>query len=178
MSLAAAAGGGAQFVAPDGHTFMVYPFTARILATIDEEALRCYKRERMRTLRENRDLYGATPEEQDAALRKEAERLADVMVEDLPYKSVPWPEVVEVDDGAGGKKTERRVGSRRVSFVSWWLMQNQEGTALSCWLACQRGDQNLTREAFESHFEGNAKAIQDLSMLVAELNTSRLKKKE
>lgn len=175
-SLSAAAGGGAQFQAPSGHTFLVFPFTASILATIDEEALRCYKRERMRTLRDNRDLYGETREEQDAALRQEAERLADVMVEDLPPKEVPWPETVEVDDGNGGKKQERRIGKRKISFVSWWLLQSQEGTALACWLACRRGEPGLTRESFEAHFDGNVAAMQELSALVSELNRSRIKK--
>jgi hypothetical protein len=78
--LSAAAAGAATFAAPSGHTLQVHPFTARMLATIEECALQAFKREKVRFIRENKDAY----KDPDSAI----DMVGDVQPGDLPASYV------------------------------------------------------------------------------------------
>jgi hypothetical protein len=175
--MAAAAGADGQFKAPSGHTFLVAPFTAQIIATLEEEALRTFKREKIRTLKENLDLLGGTIEEQQVSLRIELDRLAEMLVPDLPDKILMVPTVITEKDADGKEQKVVKSLPRKLTYVQWWLLTSLEARTLSCWLACRRRDQGLTREAFEEHFDGRPGEMAALSDLVADVNASKLPKK-
>ena len=109
--LGAAAAADGQFTAPSGHTFLVAPFTAQIIATLEEEALRTFKREKEGVF-----------------------KLKDELPDAMRYALMAWPELPDPAQPSMTDEEARRWNAfddkTRSELTRRRLMKQQESTVI------------------------------------------------
>ncbi len=177
---------------PDGSHLELRPLTIQDWGTLEEEALKAYKREFLSTYLENLDLI---PESKRAAKEAEAwERAEKLTADGIPPKIVESPAVgqdgkvirnsppgTEVLLNSGELVTiSKLVGDRcyalqKVPYAQWWFSSTFKGRMRAVWLSARRARPGVTEDELAALFmRVGEESLDDAANTVGSLSKSQV----
>ena len=144
---------------PTGKTIEIEAIGLRDYAQVREQACADYKRNLLKTTKDNLDLF---PEQERADLMRKALDKAELITpDDLPEKTVLDP--------ATQKPT-------KVSYADWWMGMTVPGVVYAAWLSIRRcpGQSNMTLADVEAIFENQLEALHETGEAIADLSKPQL----
>jgi hypothetical protein len=149
---------------PDGEELVLCSFAYADWQHVKSEALRVYKRDRIKTITDNADLL---PEEQRAeTVRRAFQEAQDITLDDLPVKTV-----IEADDNGDETTTE-------MDYVTWWLSLTIDGKIFAAWLSARRapGQESITRNDIVDKLLDNPVELEEAAQEIGKMSTSEIAK--
>ena len=176
---------------PDGSTLEFRPLTIRDWGTLEEEALKEYRRQYLQFHLSNADLlYPDNPEEARLEIISKAERLA---LDDLPEKNAEGPAFdangrpIKADGLKIGDKIQTKDGEAVVAnivanhafvrqnlpYINWWLGRTIRGQTMAIWLSTRKARPTMTYDQLCDLFAKVGESIREQAGdLVADLSKS------
>lgn len=161
-----------------GSDLVLSPLRMSDYVSIRDESLARYRREQLKVLTDNRDLFseGEYLEMRD----KELARVRAIQYEDLPEK-----EVIEYEDDENAHlipEEDRVIKERhKVEYALWWMSSSPEGMLFALWLSARRepSQANLTKEQIEQRFASEVEkydvgAIERAAAKLSQLSTPKI----
>lgn len=161
-----------------GSDLILSPLRMSDYVSIRDESLARYRREQLKLITENRDLFS---EAEYIEMRdKEMIRVRQIEYEDLPDK-----EIVEYEDDANAYRLpeEQRVvkSKHRVEYALWWMSSSPAGMLFALWLSARRepSQSHLTLSEVENRFSSDVekydiRAIESAAARLSELSTPKI----
>jgi hypothetical protein len=156
------------FPLPGGGELVLCSFTYKDWQDAKAQAMKEYKRQRIKTWTENADLLPIDMREN--AIRDAFLKAEDITVDTLPRKNMKMP--AKDDDG---KDT---LVDTEVDYVSWWLSETDEGKFFSLWLSARHapGQETITIDEIVNRMMDNALALEEAAQEVGRMSQSELAK--
>lgn len=153
----------------NGSKITVKPLVLSDYASIREESLDFYRRERIRAWTKNEDLM---PEDVRREWIKEAfERAAKLEAKDLPDRTL-----IEYDDPTKDNPTITK--ATKLEYALWWIATQPDGMLFALWLAAKKTMPDITLDEVEERFmDGNSldtEALEAAANKVGTISQSRI----
>ena len=161
-----------------GSELILSPLRMSDYVSIRDESLARYRREQLKLITDNRDLF--SEDEYKEMRDKEMIRVRQIEYEDLPDK-----EIIEYEDDANAHKLpehQRVVKAKHmVEYALWWMSSSPAGMLFALWLSARRepSQSQLTLEQVVSRFSNDLEkydvtAIESAAARLSELSTPKI----